>query len=263
MNILNIIDTIEKVDPEIYDRLDSRRSVFGKASKFAGKVAIAAIPFAFGDMFKQAYGKTNATVTDVLNFALTLEYLEAEFYNIGVAATGLIPASDMAIFKQIAQHENAHVKFLKAALGTNAIAKPRFDFTGGKGNPGGPFPDYATNYQTYLKLSQGFEDTGVRAYKGQAGNLMSAPDVLTAALQIHAVEARHASEVRRLRLQKGWITGNQTDVTLLAPVYAGEDNTTQGGVALTYPSNTNAVSEAFDEPLDMASVNNIAGLFIY
>jgi rubrerythrin len=53
-----------------------------------------------------------------------------------------------------------------------------------------------------LALAQAFEDTGVRAYKGQAANLMSKPDLLTAALQIHSVEARHASEVRRLRGQK-------------------------------------------------------------
>jgi rubrerythrin len=59
-----------------------------------------------------------------------------------------------------------------------------------------------TDYQQFLALAQAFEDTGVRAYKGQAANLMSKPDLLTAALQIHSVEARHASEVRRLRGQK-------------------------------------------------------------
>jgi hypothetical protein len=47
------------------------------------------------------------------------------------------------------------------------------------------------------------------AYKGQATNLISTPDLLTAALQIHSVEARHASEVRRLRGLKGWITGKR------------------------------------------------------
>jgi hypothetical protein len=48
-------------------------------------------------------------------------------------------------------------------------------------------------------LAQAFEDTGVRAYKGQAGNVMSNKTVLQAALQIHSVEARHASQVRRMR----------------------------------------------------------------
>ena len=178
MNILNIIDSIEKVDPEIYGKLDSRRSVFTKAGKFAGKVAVAAMPFALGDMFKKAYGGTNSTVLEILNYALTLEYLESSFYNIGINAAGLIPASDMAVFKQIAQHENAHVDFLTkviTTLGTPA-KKPNFDFSGGnaKGTGTGPFADYKTNYQTFLALSQAFEDTGVRAYKGQAGGLISA-----------------------------------------------------------------------------------------
>jgi hypothetical protein len=252
MNILNIIDTIEKVDPEIYERLDTRRSAFTKASKFAGKVALAAMPFALGDMFKKAYGATPANVIDVLNFALTLEYLEAAFYNMGVAAkvgtANLIPDSDRAIFKQIQQHENSHVAFLTAAIkGANGtpVTSPKFDFSGGnaKGAGTGPYSDYATNYKTFLALSQAFEDTGVRAYKGQAGALISNGAVLTAALQIHSVEARHAAVVRRLRGQKGWITGNNTDITSVAAVYAGEENTNQGGVAL---ANNNATTEAFD-----------------
>jgi hypothetical protein len=72
-------------------------------------------------------------------------------------------------------------------------SKPTFDFT-----VGGAFDPF-NNYTQFLALSQAFEDTGVRAYKGQATNLISTPDLLTAALQIHSVEARHASEVRRLR----------------------------------------------------------------
>ena len=57
--------------------------------------------------------------------------------------------------------------------------------------------------------------------------------ILTTALQIHSVEARHASEVRRLRGQKGWITGNQTDVPQLQPVYAGEDAANGAAPVLT------------------------------
>ena len=259
MNILNLLEDINQSDPEVYEKLDSRRSMFGRAGKFAGKVAIAAVPFALGSMFKEAYGKTSDIVLDTLNFALTLEYLEAEFYNIGVAQTTLIPASDMAIFKQIQQHENAHVTFLKAAItgaGGTPVAKPNFDFTGGKNMGGGPFADYKMNYQTFLALSQAFEDTGVRAYKGQAGNLITNNDVLTAALQIHSVEARHAAQVRRLRGQKGWITGKETDVTAIQAVYNGEENTMQGGVNV-------ADTAAFDEPMSKTDVLAIASIFIY
>lgn len=259
MNILNIIDNISKADPEVYERLDSRRNMFKKAGQFAGKIALTTVPFTLGSMFNKAYGKPANVVLDALNFALTLEYLEAEFYTQGLAASGLIPSSDRAIFQQISKHENAHVIFLKAAItgaGGTPVAKPTFDFSGAKGSNNGPYKDYNTNYQTFLALSQAFEDTGVRAYKGQAGNLISNNDVLTAALQIHSVEARHAAEVRRLRGIKGWITGKDTGgIPGIQAVYNGEENTNQGGVTV-------ANTEAFDEPLDMAAVLAIAGPFI-
>jgi hypothetical protein len=79
--------------------------------------------------------------------------------------------------------------------------------------------------------------------------------VLTTALRIHSVEARHASMVRKLRGQKSWITGNQTDVPALAPVYAGEE-------AANGTATSAAAAEAFDEPLTVDQVNAIARLFI-
>ena len=81
-------------------------------------------------------------------------------------------------------------------------------------------------------MAQAFEDTGVRAYKGQAANLITTPDLLTAALQIHSVEARHASEVRRLRGLKGWISNDERGAGMPAAtqaVYAGEGVTMQAG----------------------------------
>ncbi|MGI9113912.1 MAG: ferritin-like domain-containing protein, partial [Chthoniobacterales bacterium] len=61
-----------------------------------------------------------------------------------------------------------------------------------------------SNYRTFLELAQTFEDTGVAAYKGQATNLITSSKLLTAALRIHSVEARHAAEIRRLRGEKPW-----------------------------------------------------------
>ncbi|MEX2514464.1 MAG: ferritin-like domain-containing protein [Cyclobacteriaceae bacterium] len=120
-----------------------------------------------------------------------------------------------------------HVDLLKtveASLGSKPVEKPEFDFTvGGAFNPFG-------NYQQFLALAQAFEDTGVRAYRGQAGNLIKNGDLLTAALQIHSVEARHASEIRRLRCLKGWITQDQSGMGIPAEtqaVYNGEDNLIQ------------------------------------
>ncbi len=141
------------------------------------------------------------------------------------------------------------------------VEQPTFDFTAG-----GTFPDVFSNQETFLAVAQAFEDTGVRAYKGQAPNLLGSPEVLTAALQIHSVEARHASEIRRIRGSKGWITNaeNTTGADAADAVYAGEGNITQLGVdaaALTNVSR-DRVTEAYDEPLGRQAVLDIAGLFI-
>lgn len=85
------------------------------------------------------------------------------------------------------------------ALGKDAIKRPELDLTAG-----GKYSDALTNFETYLTLSQTFEDLGVAAYKGQAGNLMESGDILTAALQIHSVEARHAAAVRQIGGKKPW-----------------------------------------------------------
>lgn len=202
------------------------------------------------------------TVTDVLNFALTLEYLEAEFYIQGVATNGLIPAADRTIFTTIRDHEVAHVEFLKGALGSAAVAKPTFDFTAG-----GKF-DTFTNYETFKLLAQAFEDTGVRAYKGQAPNLIDNKDVLEAALTIHSVEARHAAEVRRLRGLQGWIPFNQPGAPApVAPVYAGMSVTVKAGInvvsiASPFGVSEEDVTEAYDEPLTKQAVLDIASPFI-
>ena len=96
---------------------------------------------------------------------------------------------------------------------------------------------------------------------------MSNNAILTTALQIHSVEARHASAVRRLRGQNGWITGNSSGIpgaagTAVAPIYAGEENTTQGTVNTATFGTVASASEAFDEPLTMDQVLAIAGPFI-
>ncbi len=260
MNLFRIVQDIEKVDAEVYDRLNSRRTMFKSAGKYGAKIAAASVPFLMGGMFKKAYGQTSTVIADVLNFALTLEYLESDFYIKGLAAPNLIPADRKAIFQQISKHEDAHVAFLKTALqGLNAtpVSKPTFDFTAK-----GTFADVFTNYQTFLALSQSFEDTGVRAYKGQAGNLISSNEVLTAALQIHSVEARHAAVVRKLRAQKGWIDGKDSG-GVPADIYAGEETTMQGGVDVTTLGYSAAiVSQAFDEPLTKDAVLKIAQPFI-
>jgi hypothetical protein len=202
-------------------------------------------------------------VTDVLNFALTLEYLEAEFYTRGVGTAGLIPAAMFAPFDQIRKHEVAHVALLQSVLGPMAVSKPTFDFSGGAGSASGAFADVFRNPATFMALAQAFEDTGVRAYKGQAANLMGNTDVLRTALRIHSVEARHAAQVRRMRGQKAWITGSDPGALpdAAAATYEGESNRFQ--FILGQPdSNTTAQTQAFDETLTKGQVLAIVAPFI-
>ncbi|WP_017258968.1 ferritin-like domain-containing protein [Pedobacter arcticus] len=285
MNFLNILKDIEAIDPEITDKISPRRDVIKNITSFGSKVALSALPFAMGSMFNKASAQTSSSVGDVLNFALTLEYLEAEFYTTALnspALLALIPAGPaLAALQRIRDDENAHVKFLKdtlAALKVTAVSKPTFDFTAK-----GTFPTVFSNYGTFLAVSQAFEDTGVRAYKGQAPNLIGNKVVLTAALSIHSVEARHASHIRQMRRATGgdlvnlkpWITGdannfNDSGVSAVNATYMGENNKMQATVDITTLTGAtpgskisySAAVEAFDEPLTTQAVLDIANLFI-
>ncbi|MDQ6814040.1 MAG: ferritin-like domain-containing protein [Bacteroidota bacterium] len=275
MNLQNIISEIQTVDPEFHERVSPRREAIKSLSGVGKKLALGALPFALGSLFTKAYGQTQPTaVNDILNFALTLEYLESEFYTRGVAAHGTLLAGTPAIgaLTLIRDDENHHVTFLKSVLGAAAVAKPTFDFTAK-----GTFPDpfLPTNYDVFLALAQAFEDTGVRAYKGQAPYLMSNKTVLGAALNIHSVEARHASHIRQMRRARGanvkpWITGKDLGGIPAAAqaVYNGEELETQAGVKISGISadgvtiSVAAATEAFDEPLSYGDALAIAKLFL-
>jgi len=277
MNILNILEEIEKTDAEVYERISPRRKAMAQFYGFGKKVALASIPLALGTMFKKAYAQTASTeVEAVLQFALTLEYLEAEFYTKGVAAAGLVPAgAALGAITTIRDHENQHVAFLKTALtslGKTPVSKPTFDFSAGNGSNNGPFANVFSNYDTFLAVAQTFEDTGVRAYKGQAGALIGSGGVLTAALNIHSVEARHAAHIRQMRKARGanvkpWITGQDTGIgAIVQASYAGEELESQAGIKITGINgqmiSVAAATEAFDEPLTKAQILAIVDPFI-
>lgn len=262
---MNMLD-LSNVDQDEVKFQSERRGFFRKAGQFSLKAALATLPVALTMMPRIAKAQSSSVIR-TLNFALLLEYLERDFYRMGLDASGLIPDNDRVIFNQIYKHEAAHVEFLRSALGSAQGDVPVFDFTAG-----GMFPDGFTNYATFLTLSQAFEDTGVRAYKGQAGNLQAADEILTAALQIHSVEARHASEVRRLRAVrsgmaiKGWITNAESNGAPQAS-YKGEDNTVHATIDLNNIGSLSEISmeaktESFDEPLTANQVLGIVKPFI-
>ena len=131
----------------------------------------------------------------IANYALTLEYLEAEFYKQANAAGG-ISQPELKVFASVTgAHELEHVKALKAVLGSAAVKKPKFDFG-----------DTVTNQQKFQATAQVLEDTGVAAYAGQGPNLLQRP-LVKAALSIHSVEARHAAWIRYINSSGGVRTG--------------------------------------------------------
>jgi hypothetical protein len=127
----------------------------------------------------------------ILNYALTLEYLEAAFYNGATAANLALSSQGAAFLKVVTRDENAHVKFLKTALKSKAAKEPKFDFKGTN-----------TNAEMFMKTAQVLENTGVHAYSGQALNIKS-PAYVKAALSILTIEARHASVIGLLNEPAG------------------------------------------------------------
>ncbi|MEO6760077.1 MAG: ferritin-like domain-containing protein, partial [Saprospiraceae bacterium] len=144
MNILEILTQVEEQDPEVFERLSTRRRAMRSFAGLGKKMTLTAIPLALGAMFNKAYSQsTNPAVLDVLNFALTLEYLEYRFYQKAVGTANLIPTgAALTAITSIRDNEQAHVNFLKAtimALGGTPVSEPTFDFTGGNGSGTGPF----------------------------------------------------------------------------------------------------------------------------
>ena len=159
----------------------SRSEVILKGALAAGAVYGA---LAVGPFVRRALGAMGGGDVDILNFALTLEYLEAKFYE--EAKTRVRTGGELkSLIGLLANDEQQHVEALAATvkkLGGKPVAEPKFDFaysgTGG-----------------FLKLAQTFEDTGVSAYNG-AGPMIKSKEVLAAAGGIVQVEARHAAAIR-------------------------------------------------------------------
>lgn len=175
------------------------RSDFLKKGALAGGGIIAGGAL-FGPLLASAEAKISSHKSvkndlKILNFALTLEFLEAAFYKQAVTNHAYGTNPELQRFAEVvAAHEAKHVAFLKGVLGSKAIKSPKFDF--GKA---------VTDQATFAATAQVLEDTGVTAYLGQVANIKQG-GVLKAAGTIATVEARHASWIRFLNNPAGPMT---------------------------------------------------------
>jgi rubrerythrin len=162
----------------------NRRSFIGRTAIGAGAVIGGSTAIELLSTTR-VWAAAEGTDGDILNFALTLEYIEATFYERGNAAGLITDAREKDIFATIQKDEEAHMQALTDTLnklGVAPVAKPTITF---------PAATFASR-ESYLKLAIVFENTGVGAYLGQAGSITN-KDILQAAAGIFGVEARHAA----------------------------------------------------------------------
>lgn len=246
-----------------------RRSLFKTAGAgIAGAAAISAL--SVGGLAMSSSGAEAQTTplgdADIFNFALNLEYLEAEFYLRAATGTGLVAAdvtgtgtpgmvtggtlvpfkspAIQAYAQRIAVDEQAHVRFIRDVLGASAVARPAIDlqqsFTtlgiaAGLINKGQTFNPFADDV-SFLIGSYIFEDVGVTAYGGAAASI-SNKNYLTAAAGILATEAYHSGAIRALLSDLGAGAATNAISALRATLSGVQDDQ---GTLLKTASYTNA-----------------------
>jgi len=152
---------------------------------FIGKAVVGGAAL-LGALAAPAAGKAAAkSDVAILNYALTLEYLQAAFYT-ETERLGAVGGKLKQVPRELGAVERAHVSALKDALGQAAVKRPAFNFRG-----------VTEDNAKFLKTAVAFEDLGAAAYKAQAARIKS-PALLAAAISIHSVEARHAAWMRFL-----------------------------------------------------------------
>jgi hypothetical protein len=172
---------LDAIDPsgaiaEAAHRVSRRGFLAGVAGAGAVAAGLPAAALGQGD---------RKTDIEILNFALTLEYLQAAFYTEAERLKALSEVGAQAA-KKIGAVERAHVTALQRALGPVATKGPLFDFRGA-----------TEDDDTFLRTAVAFEDLGTAAYKQQLTRI-STPAYISAAAAIHTVEARHAAWIRHI-----------------------------------------------------------------
>ncbi len=158
---------------------------------FLKTLAAASVGAAAGTslLTSKAFAQSGGGDADIFNFALTLEYLEREFYQRALDA-GVLSGAALGVVTALRDHEAAHVDAITAALqgaGATPVDKPQFTFP----------PDAFSSQASILQLAATFEPVGVGAYLG-AGPMIQSPDLLEAAGTIAGVEGDHVVAVNNL-----------------------------------------------------------------
>jgi len=171
-----------------------KAGVAGGAAVGGGALLSALVPgVASASGYSRPPAKFGAGDIGILNFALTLEYLERAFYNEATAKGKITSPRLKKFLATVTKDERAHVTFLKGALGSKAVAEPMFDFKG--------IPE---DEAKFAAVAQVLENTGVHAYLGQAGNIKN-PAYLIAAATIVTIEARHSGAIGLINSSGGGI----------------------------------------------------------
>lgn len=224
---MNIIERQERYEAMLQRAVEARLTTLNRRTMLRTGAIVAGSALAFGTAGRALAQDATpvpvesapadeapfATPVDGLNYALTLEHLESAFYRDGLATIGVdgitglgFQAGVFDYLSEIAAHEADHVLVLSdviTQLGGTPVAEGVYDFG-------------YTDAAGFLQVAQALEDTGVAAYGGAAQYFVDSDELLTAALTIHGVEARHAAYLALLN------TGNPFPDAFNAPLTPAE-----------------------------------------
>jgi hypothetical protein len=256
-------------ESEMVSRRDAITSAAVKSCTVATVLGIGAIPVALAALVRTAEAQTAKSVTDALQYVLLIVQMQAELHLRATSVSGFVPTADLSAMSGMRDQDSAQEQAIGAlisSLNTVPNDKPTFDWTAKGAFPGFNFA--SGQYATYQMIVQGLEDTGVRAIKGQILRMTANTDALTQIARYASVQARHAAEIRRIRGQKGWVTGNtRNDLpAIFQPAYDGEEVTVHDGFDSAALASANggtaAVTEAFDEPLTNTQADVVISKFL-
>jgi hypothetical protein len=288
------VDILSEISRRRAEKRDNVDNLIDRRKFLAGVGAAGAATALAGCGGPAAYAPTTTTATaaygdvDYLNFALNLEYLEAQFYLHAATGSGL-QAADMGsnpgtvtggaqvggslttaqqnILNEIAYDEQEHVRFLRSALGTSAVSMPSIDLVNsfnalasaaGIASSFNPF----TNFNTFLVGAFVFEDVGVTAYSGAAPLISTAgiaAGYLAAAAGILAVEAYHAAYVRTVLTANAIAQGSTAYPYLTYANQVSALRATLGGgmeTMLTVPTGTPPFTTTIPTPTSIVAATS-------